>query len=72
MKFGLFDHVDRSDDRPLAQQFDERLELVAIADAAGFFDQLKSDGMVGNADAHSGKARGDDVRNHGLLGKHHG
>ena len=36
MKFGLFDHVDRSD-RPLAQQFDERLEFVAAADKAGFF-----------------------------------
>jgi alkanesulfonate monooxygenase SsuD/methylene tetrahydromethanopterin reductase-like flavin-dependent oxidoreductase (luciferase family) len=36
MKFGLFDHVDRSD-RPLAQQFDERLEFVAAADAAGFY-----------------------------------
>jgi alkanesulfonate monooxygenase SsuD/methylene tetrahydromethanopterin reductase-like flavin-dependent oxidoreductase (luciferase family) len=35
MKFGLFDHIDRSD-RPLAQQYDERLELVAAADAAGF------------------------------------
>jgi alkanesulfonate monooxygenase SsuD/methylene tetrahydromethanopterin reductase-like flavin-dependent oxidoreductase (luciferase family) len=36
MKFGLFDHIDRSD-RPLAQQYDERLELVAAADAAGFY-----------------------------------
>ena len=35
MKFGLFDHVDRSD-RPLAQQLDERLEFVAAADKAGF------------------------------------
>jgi alkanesulfonate monooxygenase SsuD/methylene tetrahydromethanopterin reductase-like flavin-dependent oxidoreductase (luciferase family) len=37
MQFGLFDHIDRSDDRPLAQQFDERLELVQAADAAGFY-----------------------------------
>lgn len=36
MKFGLFDHIDRSD-RPLAQQFDERLELVATADRLGFY-----------------------------------
>ncbi len=37
MKFGLFDHVDRSEDRSLARQFDERLEYVAAADAAGFY-----------------------------------
>jgi alkanesulfonate monooxygenase SsuD/methylene tetrahydromethanopterin reductase-like flavin-dependent oxidoreductase (luciferase family) len=37
MQFGLFDHIDRSEDRPLAQQFDERLELVRAADAAGFY-----------------------------------
>jgi alkanesulfonate monooxygenase SsuD/methylene tetrahydromethanopterin reductase-like flavin-dependent oxidoreductase (luciferase family) len=36
MKFGLFDHVDRSD-RPLAKQFDERIEYVAAADEAGFY-----------------------------------
>jgi alkanesulfonate monooxygenase SsuD/methylene tetrahydromethanopterin reductase-like flavin-dependent oxidoreductase (luciferase family) len=36
MKFGVFDHVDRSD-RPLAKQLDERLEFVAAADAAGFY-----------------------------------
>jgi alkanesulfonate monooxygenase SsuD/methylene tetrahydromethanopterin reductase-like flavin-dependent oxidoreductase (luciferase family) len=36
MQFGLFDHIDRSD-RPIAQQFDERLELVAAADKAGFY-----------------------------------
>jgi alkanesulfonate monooxygenase SsuD/methylene tetrahydromethanopterin reductase-like flavin-dependent oxidoreductase (luciferase family) len=36
MKIGLFDHIDRSD-RPLAQQFDERLELVAAADRAGYY-----------------------------------
>ena len=37
MRFGLFDHVDRSEDRPLARQFDERLEYVAAAEAAGFY-----------------------------------
>ena len=36
MEFGLFDHIDRSD-RPIAQQYDERLELIAAADAAGFY-----------------------------------
>ena len=39
MKFGLFDHVDRND-RPLAQQFDERIEFAAAADAAGFYALL--------------------------------
>ena len=37
MQFGLFDHIDRSDDRPLAQQYDERLQFVAAADNAGFY-----------------------------------
>jgi alkanesulfonate monooxygenase SsuD/methylene tetrahydromethanopterin reductase-like flavin-dependent oxidoreductase (luciferase family) len=36
MKFGLFDHVDRSD-RSLATQFDERLAFVTAADEAGFY-----------------------------------
>lgn len=36
LQFGLFDHIDRSD-RPLAQQYDERLELIAAADTAGFY-----------------------------------
>ena len=36
MKFGLFDHIDRSD-RPLAQQYDERFEFIAAAEAAGFY-----------------------------------
>lgn len=36
MKIGLFDHVDRSD-RPLAQQLDERFELLAAADEAGYY-----------------------------------
>jgi alkanesulfonate monooxygenase SsuD/methylene tetrahydromethanopterin reductase-like flavin-dependent oxidoreductase (luciferase family) len=37
MKIGLFDHLERSPDRTLAVQFDERLEFVAAADAAGFY-----------------------------------
>ncbi len=36
MKFGLFDHVDRSD-RPLARLFDERLEYVKAADELGYY-----------------------------------
>lgn len=36
MKFGIFDHLERSEDRPLARQFDERLEFAAAADEAGF------------------------------------
>jgi alkanesulfonate monooxygenase SsuD/methylene tetrahydromethanopterin reductase-like flavin-dependent oxidoreductase (luciferase family) len=36
MKFGLFDHVDQND-RPLAKQFDERLQFVAAADEAGIY-----------------------------------
>jgi len=36
MRFGLFDHVDRND-RPLAEQFDERLRFAAAADEAGFY-----------------------------------
>ena len=35
MKFGLFDHVDRNN-LPLAQQFDERIEYVKLADQLGF------------------------------------
>ena len=34
MKFGLFDHLERSNDRPLATQYDERLEFAAAADEA--------------------------------------
>ena len=37
MKVGLFDHLERSDDRPLATQFDERLEFAAAADQAGLY-----------------------------------
>ena len=37
MKIGLFDHLERSPDRPLSTQFDERLEFVVAADEAGFY-----------------------------------
>jgi len=36
MQFGIFDHVERRDDVGLAQQLEERLQLVARAEAAGF------------------------------------
>ena len=36
MKFGVFDHVDRSG-RALAQQFAQRVEYVAAADRLGFY-----------------------------------
>ena len=36
MKFGLFDHVDVND-RPLAQQLDERIRYVSAAEEAGFY-----------------------------------
>ncbi len=36
MKVGLFDHVDKSD-RAFATQLDERLQLVQLADEAGFY-----------------------------------
>jgi alkanesulfonate monooxygenase SsuD/methylene tetrahydromethanopterin reductase-like flavin-dependent oxidoreductase (luciferase family) len=36
MKVGLFDHVERAD-RPLADQYDERLKFAAAADEAGFY-----------------------------------
>ena len=37
MRIGLFDHLERSPDRALSTQFDERLEFVAAADEAGFY-----------------------------------
>ena len=37
MKVGLFDHVERAADRPLAAQFDERLEFALAAEAAGIY-----------------------------------
>lgn len=36
MKFGIFDHVDRNDEK-LAKQFDDRLTFVAAADEAGYY-----------------------------------
>jgi alkanesulfonate monooxygenase SsuD/methylene tetrahydromethanopterin reductase-like flavin-dependent oxidoreductase (luciferase family) len=36
MQVGLFDHVERAD-RPLADQYDERLKFAAAADEAGFY-----------------------------------
>ena len=36
MKFGIFDHLERRKDVGLAQQYQERLKLVAQADIAGF------------------------------------
>jgi len=36
MKVGIFDHVERAD-RPLADQYDERLKFAAAADEAGFY-----------------------------------
>ncbi|HWE76280.1 MAG TPA: LLM class flavin-dependent oxidoreductase [Stellaceae bacterium] len=36
MQFGIFDHVDRND-RPLAQQLDERIRYVALAEELGFY-----------------------------------
>ena len=36
MKFGIFDHLERRRDVGLAQQYQERLKLVAQADIAGF------------------------------------
>ena len=37
MKFGLFDHLERSEDRSLATQFDERIAFAAAADKAGIY-----------------------------------
>jgi alkanesulfonate monooxygenase SsuD/methylene tetrahydromethanopterin reductase-like flavin-dependent oxidoreductase (luciferase family) len=36
MQFGIFDHVERRDDVDLAQQLEERLQLVARAEEVGF------------------------------------
>jgi alkanesulfonate monooxygenase SsuD/methylene tetrahydromethanopterin reductase-like flavin-dependent oxidoreductase (luciferase family) len=35
MRVGLFDHLERSPDRPLVTQFDERIEFVSAADEVG-------------------------------------
>lgn len=37
MKFGIFDHIERRDDVGLAQQYEERLQLMEQADAAGIY-----------------------------------
>ena len=37
MKVGIFDHVERASDRPIAQTFDERLKFAAAADEAGIY-----------------------------------
>jgi alkanesulfonate monooxygenase SsuD/methylene tetrahydromethanopterin reductase-like flavin-dependent oxidoreductase (luciferase family) len=37
MRFGIFDHVERRNDVGLAQQYEERLQFAATADAAGFY-----------------------------------
>ncbi len=37
MKVGIFDHVERASDRPMAQTLDERLTFAAAADAAGIY-----------------------------------
>ena len=37
MKFGIFDHIDRQDDIPVAQTFEERLKLLEIADSKDFY-----------------------------------
>ena len=36
IKFGIFDHLERRRDVPLDQQYRDRLEWVAQAEAAGF------------------------------------
>jgi alkanesulfonate monooxygenase SsuD/methylene tetrahydromethanopterin reductase-like flavin-dependent oxidoreductase (luciferase family) len=37
MKFGIFDHLERSEDRSLATQFDERIAFATAADKAGIY-----------------------------------
>lgn len=37
MKLALFDHLERSPDRSLAQQYDERLAFIVRAEEAGFY-----------------------------------
>ncbi len=36
MQFGLFDHIDLAD-RPIAQTYDERFQLIAAADEGGYY-----------------------------------
>jgi len=35
--FGIFDHLDRRPDTPLAQTYEDRLKLIEAYDAAGFY-----------------------------------
>lgn len=37
LEFGIFDHLERHHAIPLAQQFRERLDLLALADRLGFW-----------------------------------
>ena len=37
LDFGIFDHLERRPDVPLDQQYEERLELIAAFDRAGFY-----------------------------------
>src|SRR6201992_128865 len=37
MKVGLFDHVERASDRPLATQYDERIRFAVAAEEAGIY-----------------------------------
>ena len=37
MKFGIFDHIERRDDVGLAQLYEERLQLMELADEAGVY-----------------------------------
>ncbi len=37
MKFGIFDHIERRDDVGLAQLYEERLQLMELADEAGIY-----------------------------------
>jgi len=37
MKFGIFDHIERRTDVGLAQQYEERLQLMEVADRAGIY-----------------------------------
>ena len=35
--FGIFDHLDRRPDTPLAQTYEDRIKLIEAYDAAGFY-----------------------------------
>lgn len=37
MKFGIFDHIERRDDVGIAQQYEERLQLMELADSLGIY-----------------------------------